>query len=298
MVKGFFVAALAGQGVVDIGQRHGLGTDGDVVALQPVGVAAAVVALVVPVADLTRGFDQRRVLLERQLVQNLITDGGVGLHDLELFLRELAGLVQDGFGDVDLADVVQGGRHGDEADLRLGQRVLVGHRDELAQDHLGEGADVQHVHAALAIAELDNMAEDGNHQRVGFFVFVDLVGHQLHQALLLAVQHQGVDHTAAHHRHIKGAADIVGRAQIVGALYERGGVFGRDHDDRQFVDPVILIHGSQHIEAVFYRHHDVQQQQINAAVFLDHFDGLLSVFCFQDLVFLAQHFGKDGAVHL
>ena len=247
--------------------------------LQPVGVAAAVVALVVPAADLARGLDQRRVLLERQLVQNLITDGGVGLHDLELFLRELAGLVQDGFGDVDLADVVQGGRHGDEADLRLGQRVLVGHRDELAQDHLGEGADVQHVQAALAIAELDNMAEDGNHQRVGFFVFVDLVGHQLH-------------------RHIKGAADIVGRAQIVGALYERGGVFGRDHDDRQFVDPVILIHGSQHIETVFYRHHDVQQQQINAAVFLDHFDGLLAVFCFQDLVFLAQHFGKDGAVHL
>ena len=46
MVKGFFVAALAGQGVVDVGQRYGLGTDGDVVALQPVGVAAAVVALV------------------------------------------------------------------------------------------------------------------------------------------------------------------------------------------------------------------------------------------------------------
>ena len=68
MVKGFFVAALAGQGVVDVGQRYGLGTDGDVVALQPVGLAAAVVALVVPAADLARGLDQRRVLLERQLV--------------------------------------------------------------------------------------------------------------------------------------------------------------------------------------------------------------------------------------
>ena len=110
------------------------------------------------------------------------------------------------------------------------------------------------MHAALAIAELDNMAEDGNHQRVGFFVFVDLVGHQLHQALLLAVQHQGVDHTAVHHRHIKGAADIVCNSHFIRTLHIRGSAFCRNHNHRNVGNHMIFIH---------QRHHDIQQEQVN-----------------------------------
>ena len=107
VVKGLFIAALAGQCVVNVGQRHGLGTNGDVVALQPVGVAAAVVPLMVPAADLACDLDQRCVLLERQIMQDFVADGGVRFHDLELFPRELAGLVQNRLGNIDLADVMQ-----------------------------------------------------------------------------------------------------------------------------------------------------------------------------------------------
>ena len=157
---------------------------------------------------------------------------------------------------------------------------------------------MQHVQAAFTITELNDMAENGDHQRVAFFVFVNLVSHQLHQALLLAVQHQGVDDAAAHDRHIERTADVVGRAKVIRALDKRGRALGRDHNDRQLVDPVILVHGGQHIKAVLYGHHNVQQQQVNVAVLLDHFDGLLAVFCFQDLVFFTQHFGKDRTIHL
>ena len=37
MVKGFFVAALAGQGVVDVGQRYGLGPMGMSSPFSPLG---------------------------------------------------------------------------------------------------------------------------------------------------------------------------------------------------------------------------------------------------------------------
>lgn len=50
MAKGFFVAALARQGVVDVGHCHDLRGNGDILTLQAVRVAAAVPALVMPAA--------------------------------------------------------------------------------------------------------------------------------------------------------------------------------------------------------------------------------------------------------
>ena len=58
-------------------------------------------------ADGVGCLDKLGFLLERQLVQYVRTDGGVGLHDLEFILRQPTGLIQDGFGNADLADVVQ-----------------------------------------------------------------------------------------------------------------------------------------------------------------------------------------------
>ena len=44
----------------------------------------------------------------------------MGADDVEFLGRRCARLVQNVLGDADLADVVQGGRGGDEADLVLG----------------------------------------------------------------------------------------------------------------------------------------------------------------------------------
>ena len=52
VVKGFFVAPLAGQRVVDICQCHHLRGDGDPFSPQPVRVAVSVPPLMVPAADL------------------------------------------------------------------------------------------------------------------------------------------------------------------------------------------------------------------------------------------------------
>ena len=297
MAKGFFVAALARQGVVDVGHCHDLRGNGNILTLQAVRVAAAVPALVMPAADGVGCLDQRRLLLEGELVENFRTGGGVGLHRVKLFLRQFAGLVQNRLRDVDLADVVQRRRRADQRNIGGVQIVFVGFPDQRAQQDAGRRLDVQHVQAALAVAELDDMAENVDHRRVAFLFFVDLLGHQPHQVLLLGVEHQGVDDAAVHNGHIKRAADVVSRAQIVGTLHIAGCVLGRDHNDRDIVDPVIFIHHGQHVKAVHFGHHDIQQQQVNVDVGLHDGHCLAAVLGFEDFVTVAQHLRQDSAVH-
>ena len=209
MVKGFFVAALAGHGVVDVRQRHHLRGNGDLLALQPVGVAAPVPALVVPAADLVADLDQRLLLLEGQVFQNMRTDGGVRFHNVKFFFGQASGLVEDLLRDVDLADIMQRGRRADHGDIRRRQLVFVGFFHQMVQNQLGGGVDMQNVRAAFAVAEFNDVAQDIDHQVVAFLVFVHLPCHQPHQLLLLGVKHQRVGDAAAHDGHIERAADKI-----------------------------------------------------------------------------------------
>ena len=297
MVKGLFVATLTRQGIVDVSQGHNLCGDGDLIPFQTVRVAAAVPALMVPAADGIGHLDQLRLLLEGQLVQNIRTDGGVGFHRLKFFLRQLAGLVQNRLRNADFADVMQRGGRADEENIRRGQAVFVGFLHQCAQQNVGGGLDVQHVQAAFSVAELHNMAQNVNHRGAAFFFFVDLLGHQTHQPLLLGVQHQRVDDAAAHHGHIKGAADIIGSAQIIGTLHKAGRILGRNHNDRDFVNPVVFVHHGQHVKAVHVGHHDIQQKQVDTGVCLQNGHSLTAVLGFQNLIAVAQHLCQDGAVH-
>lgn len=86
MRKGLFVAAVTRE-------RDDLRRNGDLVALESVGIAAAIPALVVPAADLVRRAHERVVVRDGHVLQKLVARGGVGLHDREFFARELAGLV-------------------------------------------------------------------------------------------------------------------------------------------------------------------------------------------------------------
>ena len=297
VVEGLLVAALARQRVVDVGHCDDLRGDGDVLALQPVGVAAAVPPLVMPTADGVGCPDKLGFLLERQLVQYVRTDGGVGLHDLEFILRQPTGLIQDGFGNVDLADVVQRRRRADKGNVRRAEVVLVGFLHQRVQQNVGGRLDVQHMHATLAVAELDDMAQNVDHRRVAFLFLVNLLRHKADEVLLLGVEHQRIDDAAAHDGHIERAADVVCRTEVIRAFDIAGCVLGRDHDDRDLVDPVIFVHHSQHVEAVHLRHHDVQQQKIDVRAGLQNADSLAAILGLQNFVTVAQHFGQDGAVH-
>ena len=297
MAVGLFVAALTRQRVIDIGHRHDLRGNGDLLPLQPVRVAAPVISLMVPAADGVGRLDQIALLLEGQLVENLRTDRGVGLHRVKFFLRQLAGLVQDGFGNVDLADVVQCGRRADQRYIGGSQLVAVGLLHQRVQQDVGQRLDMQHMQAALAVAEFHDMAQDVDHRGVAFFFFVDLLGHQPDQPLLLGINYQGVDNAAADHGGVKRAADVVACAEVVGALHKAGRILGRDHDDGNIIDPVTFLHHGQHFKAVHLGHHDIEQQQVDTLVRLHGRHSLQAVLRLQNVIAVAQHFCQYRAVH-
>ena len=95
------VRARRRQRVVDVDDPDDLCEQRDVIAAQPVRVAAAVDAFVVTADDRTHP-PQR---LERRAQR--VADVRVALHQLEFLGRERAGLEQHRVGHADLADVVE-----------------------------------------------------------------------------------------------------------------------------------------------------------------------------------------------
>ena len=293
-----FVAAVTGQRVKYVRQCDYLRRDRDLFTEQAVRIAAAVPALVVPAADLDGDLDQRLVAVLRQPLEHGCADGGMGADDVEFLGRQCARLVQNVLGDADLADVVQGGRGGDEADLVLGQTVYIGLFGQLAQQHLGHGLHLKHMLCALAVAELDDMTEDANHDMAVLLVLIDLVGDHVHQPLLVGVERERVFDTALHNEGVERTADIVGNAKAVTAFDNRAVLGGGDHDDWQLLNPAELIHALEHAEAVDFRHIDIQQQQVDVHILLDHEEGLRAVLCLCVVIFLTENRLEHFSVEL
>ena len=285
------VAAHACQRVVHIGNRNDLRRNRDRLAGQTVRIAAAVIALVVPARDLIRGLEQRLLIRERQAVQDIRADRRVRLHDLEFFLCQLAGLVDDLIRNADLADIVQRGRIGDQLNILLRQRIAVGLLHQTVQQNLGDDADVQHMRAALAVAELDNMAEYIDHQVADLFFFVNLLGGKPHQPLLLGGQYQRVDHAAADDHAVERAADIVGNAEVVRVLDVLNAVLRRDHHHRDILNLAVVVHRGQHIKAVHLRHDHIQQDKVYIGVRPQQLDRAGAVLRLDKIVFVTKYIG-------
>src|SRR3954452_4546697 len=120
----------------------------DLLAGEPVRIAAPVPALVVGQRDRLRHLDQRRPR-PREYVR---ADRRVGLHLLPLAGVETAGLLEDAIRDPDLADVVHGARVPKEVGLAL----VHAHRE---RQPVTEGAHPRDVLASLVVARLDRGAE-------------------------------------------------------------------------------------------------------------------------------------------
>ena len=154
------------------------------------------------------------------------------------------------------------------------------------------------MQAALAVAELDDMTEDADHDMAVLLVLIDLVGDHAHQPLLVGVEPERVFDAALDDVRVERTADVVGNAETVAALNGLAVVGGGDHDDRNLVDPAELVHVLEHGEAVHLRHIDVEQHQIDVHILLEHPERLRAVHCLCVFVSLAQDGLEHFSVHL
>ena len=137
--NGFFltvcllIAAFAGQRIVNVGKGNDLRGNRNLVAAKPVRIAAAVVTLMMPAADIICNANQRFILMEGKALEDGRADGGMGFHHLKFLTRQPAGFIEDGIRYVDFADVMKGGSSADERNIVFRQRILVGLGDQLAK---------------------------------------------------------------------------------------------------------------------------------------------------------------------
>ncbi len=143
---GFPIGPVAGERVIDIGHVNKAGAQGDLFALEAVGVAGAVPALVLVLDELS-GF-----AVHLQVFEQIEADDRVLLDELLFGVIEGAALIQDGVGDGDLADVVDAGGEADGLDLVFGQFHLAG-------DLFGEIGDLFGVFGGVGVMFMEHVDE-------------------------------------------------------------------------------------------------------------------------------------------
>ena len=186
----------------------------------------------------------------------------------------------------------------DEGDIAFVQLITVGLLHQLMQKQVGQGADVQDMQPAFTVAELHHMAQDADHQHAVVLFFVHLIGNKAGEPLLLGVQHEDILHPAQDHNPLEGAADIVCHTQIIGTLNVGGILCRRDDDDRDLVQPCVILHHSQHVKAIHARHHQVQQQQGDIRALPHQFHCRCAILRLQIVIAIAQYLLEQGTVDL
>ena len=151
---------------------------------------------------------------------------------------------------------------------------------------------------AFAVAELHHMAQNADHQHAVVLFFVHLIGDKAGEPLLLSVQHEDILHPAQHHDPLEGTADVVRYPQIVGALNAGGVLCRRNDDDRDLVQPCVVLHHPQHVKAVHARHHQIQQQQRDIRALPHQLHRRCAVLGFQIVIAIAQYLLEQGTVDL
>ena len=255
---GFFVRPLGGKGVEHVAHCHDPALDGDVLALQPIGISRTVPFLVMGQRDLPGHPHQVRVMPG----QYLRADGGMGLHDLPFLLIELAGLEQDAVGDADLADIVHRAGIQDHFARPL-------HQAGRPREDGRELAHADDVQAGLIVPVLRRPPQAADDLQAGVQQFGGARAHLVFQDPVL------VAYLVVHEAHFQHVADTGQHLQPLEWLAEKvlgpglQGVqtglhvgLGGKHQHRHIgvrLDKAQLLHD---LKAVQVGHVDVQQYQV------------------------------------
>ena len=153
------VRPVGSDGVESVGDGEDAGTEWNLIAFQSAWIAGAVIFFLMRVDDFS-GFVQ-----EWNILHDFVSVPGVLLHDFHFVGSELVRLGEDLVGNGHLADVVEKGSAGDDANLFFLQSHFAGNRDRKSSDAAG-------VAFGFGVFEIESVAESFERDVVGSFQFV------------------------------------------------------------------------------------------------------------------------------
>ena len=235
---GFFVGALAGEGVKHIGNRHDACCQRNGLAHQALGVATAVPFFVVA----QRHFMRQGQHAATVRANDFSADFRVAAHHVPFLGRELAGLLQDGVGNANFAHVVHGrGVQQVVRPLRMAARRQC--------QQAGKVAHADDVHAGFVVFVFGGAAQ-ALHD-------LQACGRQL----VHAHEREVGFHARTHHGGAEGLGDVVHAAHVETMGFVGHIVQGGDENHRNGARGGIGLERAAHGVAVHAGHHHVEQDQ-------------------------------------
>jgi len=240
--------------------------------LQALGIAGAVPFFLVAVGDFP-GQAQEGVGAADQAfgVENGVpAQGGVGLHDLELFRGELARFEQDAVRNAHLADVVEGGGFVEQVDGGVVQQFG---KAGMALELAGQGPDVVLGAADVVARFVIPGFRQGGHGHDGHILdhghFPGAALHLFFQVGVLVpekvpggLQGQVVFYPGEDDGGADGLGDVIHGPQVQAPLFVFRRRLGGEEDDGDVPAAGVQMELAGHFKAVHAGHHHVEENQI------------------------------------
>ena len=121
--------------------------------------------------------------------------------------------------------------------------------------------------AAFAVTKSQYITQYSDHNTTIFFFFINLIYNHTDQTLLIRIKFQGILNPFLYNNRIKRTCDIICNSHFICFTHSINRSFGRNHNNRSFINPMELVHPFQNFKAVHLRHINIQQHQVDFRIF-------------------------------
>ena len=153
----FFIDTLAGQSIINIRHRYHLRRDWNLIPFQPIQIASSIISLMMPATDFFYKFYQLLILIHFQIINDLLAQKGVLLHQRKFFFGQSSRLIENLLVNTDLANVMKCRSNRDQMLVFLRNMIPICLLYQTFQQKSCQNLDVDHMHAAFTISEFHNM---------------------------------------------------------------------------------------------------------------------------------------------
>ena len=231
--------------------------------------------------------------------QDLSTFFRVGLHNFKFFFGEFPRLIQNNVRNSNLPHIMKRSSTGDHANFLFVQAIFRIAVHDVLQQHFGKCPNAEDMLPGFHTSVL-NYGRKCIHQYVcGFLQAGRLFLHRPFQMLPVLAQFHGVMYPAADHMGFKGFGHNINSTQIKSPHFIIRRIPAGNHDYRELVRQLCLLHALQYFIAVFHRHDNIQQNRgYGVLILLYQIKRLFAIFGFQNIIFSLKDIPKKHPVKL